>query len=311
MINVRIKIGEGNIEDIFTHHDLIYKDSDDITEAPIKNRYTSSYAEEAGNHTDPRTVQDAFDYNVRFVIDSQDTNIENVNAIVERFNQQLYTQEDGSDIRTYKKVTFYNDFKRVTIVGIPNPIAKPKEMFRTKGGHDYAEIEFTIHVSDPGLCDFSSTIIDDGIYKVIACAGASSRNNGHYLCANADGTLAHKNDVNELMLWEIGDIGQYGRVRIYNVGAKAYLNGTTKLQKDNTSVCFVYDSPAVRNSVGFNSQPNQSTGSNYGFINALNTGTGVGTYILDAGSSFVIVPYSHGDGDADLQKKVNDALANG
>lgn len=155
MINVRIKIGDGAIEDTFTAHKLIYMESDNRTEAPIKKRDTTSYAEDAGEHTDPRTVQDAFDYKVKFIIDGQNSDLKNVNAIIAAFNKKLYTQPTNSDVRTYKEVTFYNDFKRVKIVGLPEPIAQPTKMSRSKNGYDFAEVEFVIRVSDPTKCDFN------------------------------------------------------------------------------------------------------------------------------------------------------------
>lgn len=156
MINVRIKIGEGEIEDTFDAHKLIYMSSDHRTEAPIKARDTTSYAEEAGNHIDPRTVQDTFDYKVIFVIDGQDSDINSVNAIIAAFNSKLYTQTD--DIRTYKEVTFYNDFKRVKIVGLPEPVAECKEFKKSKNGYEFAQVEFTIHVNDPSKCDFNLSV---------------------------------------------------------------------------------------------------------------------------------------------------------
>ena len=72
MINVRLQIGDGEILDTFEAHKLIYKVADNRTEAPIKKRDTTSYAEEAGEHTDKRTVQDAFDSAVTFVMDWHD-----------------------------------------------------------------------------------------------------------------------------------------------------------------------------------------------------------------------------------------------
>lgn len=158
MINVRIKIGDGAIEDTFTAHKLIYMDADNRTEAPIKKRDVTAYAEKAGENTDPRTVQDAFDYKVRFIIDGQNTNLANVNAAIAAFNAKLYTQPANSDIRTYKEVTFYNDFKRVKIVGLPEPIAEPKEMKRSRNGFDFAEVELVIHVSDPTKCNFEKSV---------------------------------------------------------------------------------------------------------------------------------------------------------
>lgn len=157
MIKVRIQIGNGAVEDIFAAHKLIYKEADHRTEAPIKKRDTTTYIEQAGENTDPRTVQDAFDYKVTFIIDAFDRNLDNVNAIVAAFNAKLYTQQAGSDIRIYKTVTFWNDYKRVKIVGLPQPIAEPKELKRSKNGYDFAEVELVIRVDDPTKCDFNLT----------------------------------------------------------------------------------------------------------------------------------------------------------
>lgn len=158
MINVRIKIGDGAIEDTFAAHKLIYMDADNRTEAPIKKRDASSYVEQAGDNTDPRTVQDAFDYKVQFIIDGQDKDLKRVNSIIAAFNKKLYTQEADSDIRVYKEVTFYNDFKPHKIVGIPEPIAECKEFKKSKNGYEFAQVEFVIHVSDPTKCNFNLSV---------------------------------------------------------------------------------------------------------------------------------------------------------
>lgn len=158
MINVRIKIGDGAIEDTFAAHKLIYMDADNRTEAPIRKRDVTSYAEEAGEHTDPRTVQDAFDYKAQFIIDGQDKDLKRVNSIIAAFNSKLYTQETGSDIRTYKEVTFYNDFKPCKIVGLPEPIAECKEFKKSRNGYEFAQVEFVIHVSDPTKCNFEKSV---------------------------------------------------------------------------------------------------------------------------------------------------------
>lgn len=158
MINVRIKIGDGAIEDTFAAHKLIYMDADNRTEAPIRKRDVTSYAEEAGEHTDPRTVQDAFDYKVQFIIDGQDKDLKRVNSIIAAFNKKLYTQPANSDIRTYKEVVFYNDFKPHKIVGLPEPIAECKEFKKSKNGYEFAQVEFVIHVSDPTKCNFEKSV---------------------------------------------------------------------------------------------------------------------------------------------------------
>lgn len=155
MINVRIKIGDGAVQDTFDAHGLIYMKADNRTEAPIKKRDVTSYAEQPGENTDPRTVQDAFDYKVTFIIDGQDKDLKRVCDVVAAFNEKLYTQTAGSGIRIYKAVTFYNDFKNVKIVGLPEPIAEPKEFRKSRNGHEFAQVEFTIRVSDPTKCDFN------------------------------------------------------------------------------------------------------------------------------------------------------------
>lgn len=158
MINVRIKIGDGAIEDTFAAHKLIYIDADNRTEAPIKKRDVTTYAEQAGDNTDPRTVQDAFNYKVQFIIDGQDKDLKRVNSIIAAFNKKLYTQPANSDIRTYKEVTFYNDFKPCKIVGLPEPIAECKEFKKSRNGYEFAQVELVIHVSDPTKCNFEKSV---------------------------------------------------------------------------------------------------------------------------------------------------------
>lgn len=158
MINVRIKIGDGAIEDTYTAHKLIYMDADNRTEAPIKKRDVTTYAEQAGENTDKRTVQDAFDYKVQFIIDGRDKDLKRVNSIIAAFNKKLYTQPANSNIRTYKEVTFYNDSKPHKIVGLPEPIAECKEFKKSKNGYEFAQVELVIHVSDPTKCDFNLSV---------------------------------------------------------------------------------------------------------------------------------------------------------
>ena len=57
-----------------------------------------------------------------------------------------------------KTVTFYDDYKRVKIVGIPEVLDEAKSFYRMSGGGvlDCVEVELTIHVDNPKLCDFST-----------------------------------------------------------------------------------------------------------------------------------------------------------
>ena len=155
MIQSRLQIADGDILNLYDGYKLIHMETDTRFESPIKKRDTTSYAEEAGEHTDPRTVQDAFDYKVTFFVEAPNKDLTNANAVIDEFNRKLYTQ-DG-EIRTYKEITFYNDFKRIKIVGLPEPIQEAKSLYRRQNGEvmDCAQVEWTIRVSDPTQCDFN------------------------------------------------------------------------------------------------------------------------------------------------------------
>lgn len=156
MSDSRIKIGDGQINDFFKEFGFIYLDADERTEAPIKTRDATSYAEKAGEHVDPRTVQDAFDYTAKFLIECHNRNFENANTKIANFNKALYEQEKDSDIRTYKEIEFYNLHNRVKIVGLPDPIAEPTDFYRRSDGSamDCVMVELKIHVNDPTKCEF-------------------------------------------------------------------------------------------------------------------------------------------------------------
>ena len=156
MINVRIKIGNGEIYDTYKKYGLIYKESDNIIGAPIKDFDSTSYSGENGTHIDPRTVANSFDYKVTFIVLADNSNLNNANAKINAFNKALYSLTGDGDIRQYKEVTFYNDYKRVKIVGIPQAISEAKKSYRNRT--DCVEVEFVIKVEDPDKCDFNLSV---------------------------------------------------------------------------------------------------------------------------------------------------------
>lgn len=154
MIRVRLQIGDGNIIDTADNYDLVYISADSRFAAPIKEFEKTSYPEEEGEHILNKTVSDAFDYKVTWFVKA-DGSLGNANAVIARFNSLLYTQ-DG-DIKTFKQVTFYNDYKKVKIVGTPSLIQEATEFWRDAKGkqHDVVCVEWIIRVSKPSLCDFN------------------------------------------------------------------------------------------------------------------------------------------------------------
>ena len=156
MIRVRIKIGDGSILDTETAYGFVYLDSDKRVGPESKGFESTSYPEEEGEHIIPKTVDAAFDYKVKFFI--QASSLRNANERITDFNNLLYDYADeNSDVKVFKQVEFYNDYKRHKIVGYPQPIAEATDFWRDRKNQvqDIIIIEFTIRVTKPSLCDFN------------------------------------------------------------------------------------------------------------------------------------------------------------
>lgn len=155
MLTARIKIGSEEIRDT-RYFGLVYLSSDHVMGAPIKGFEETSYPEQEGVNICPKTVDDAFDYKVTFFI--QADSVDSANEKIRFFNSVLYEPpEQGSDVKTYHKVEFYNDYKRQKIVGYPQPISEAKDFWRDKRNqvNDIVIVEWTIRVVKPSECDFS------------------------------------------------------------------------------------------------------------------------------------------------------------
>ena len=156
MIKVRLQIGDGDIVDTIDGYGLVYLSSDNVFQAPLKAFATTNYAEENGEHSSNKTTLDAFDYKVEFLVRANGK-VENANATIANFNSLLYTQEKNSDIKVFKEVSFYNDYKKVLIVGRPSLINEAREFWRDANGlcHDVVKVEWVIRVSNPSKCNFN------------------------------------------------------------------------------------------------------------------------------------------------------------
>ena len=154
MIKVRLQIDSGEILDTIDGYGLVYVSSDHRFGAPIKEFEKTSYPEQEGEHIIAKTVSDAFDYKVTWFIKANGE-IYNANFLIGRFNSRLYTEENG--IKSFHQVTFYNDYKKVKIVGTPSLIQEATEFWRDANGkqHDVVCVEWTIRVTKPSLCNFN------------------------------------------------------------------------------------------------------------------------------------------------------------
>lgn len=157
MIRTKLRIGTGGLVDATDSYGLIYLSSDKRFSAPIKKRDTTTYAEEDGEHLDPRVVYDAFDYKVTFVIEAPNSDLTGVNATIKLLNNLMFPV-NSKGIKTGVPIEFHNPLDRVMIVGYPNPIAEATKVFRhtsNNEGLEWAQIEMTIRVTNPNLCNFN------------------------------------------------------------------------------------------------------------------------------------------------------------
>lgn len=155
MITSRIQIeGDKKIYDTESLFGFVQIESDNIFGAPIKAFEKTTYPEQSGEHIYPISVADAFDYKVKFFISAKG-GLETANWKIEEFNSSICTEVEGT--KTFKRISFYNDYKGVKIVGIPSPISQATEFWRDKSGkqHEVVCVELVIRVDKPNLCNFN------------------------------------------------------------------------------------------------------------------------------------------------------------
>lgn len=155
MLTARLKIADGETKDT-REYGLVYVSADHRFGAEFKDFDTTEYPEQEGENLNPKTTDAAFDYKVKFYIKAEGS-LENANQKIAAFNKLLYTQETDGGVKTVSQVSFYNDYKKVLIVGYPKPISEATDFWRDSNGgtHDVVVVEWTIRVSKPSLCDFN------------------------------------------------------------------------------------------------------------------------------------------------------------
>lgn len=166
MLTAEVRIGSGNVVDTLTEYGLVYLDSDKVVGPKSKGFDSTSYPEEEGEHIIPKTVDAPFDYKVKFFVDpgvpSGGTEALNTaNQKIKRFNEALfdYVLDPGgveTGVKQYKKVEFYNNYKRHLIVGYPQEIAEATDYWHDTANqlNDVVVVEWTIRVTKPSECNF-------------------------------------------------------------------------------------------------------------------------------------------------------------
>lgn len=162
MIKSRIKIGNGDILDFEYSFGFVQISSDNILGAPVKAFEQTTYPEQAGVNILPLTIEDSFEYKATFFIKAEGS-LGNANWKIAEFNNAISENIEG--LKRIKQITFYNDYKKVKIVGYPTPISDATEFWRDANGklHDVVCVELKIKVANPLLCNFN---LDSEDYEV-------------------------------------------------------------------------------------------------------------------------------------------------
>lgn len=135
---------------------------------------------------------------------------------------------------------------------------------------------------------------------VIAVGGETAREKGKYLSVTAEGRLITSNTLDMNAVWERGFDDESGEMTISNLGVKGYLytgNGARNMHLSETVLpIYMVESPELIGAWGLTTTADAKA-ADYVFLNALNTQTetesgGIGTWNLDAGSSFFFVDYN-------------------
>jgi hypothetical protein len=157
MIRVRLQIGNGEIVDTYDAYRLIYTGvSSHVLAAEANDFEETTYAEQDGRNIDNRATLKSFDYTVKFLVEAENSDIDNANKRINAFNKLLYSTASDSDIKTFNRVAFYNDDDKVKIVGYPKLISAATDFWRDRNGvlHDAVQVEWVIQVENPNECDF-------------------------------------------------------------------------------------------------------------------------------------------------------------
>lgn len=155
MVDIQINTPTTNYVSVYRAFGLLYLSSDNILEAPTNGFESTSYIDEPGEHIYNKTTAAAFDYKVKFLVEAPNKNLVSANSKIKAFND-AFRSVDENGVQTITKITLFNTYKRVKIVGYPSPISSPTSFFRDKNGveHDAVEVELTIRVDNPQECDF-------------------------------------------------------------------------------------------------------------------------------------------------------------
>lgn len=144
---IRIKIGNGEIQDAISTWGFHLMESDDIVVPPLKDYEYEQYPESAAVEMYPYTTMKTFDYSCTLLAIGNEST---VNTTIKNFYDSLFEITTGVDLRRALPITIYNDWKGISVTGyvkiLDGKDSYPKLTEHEKGAFLF---DFNIFVSDP------------------------------------------------------------------------------------------------------------------------------------------------------------------
>lgn len=152
---------------------------------------------------------------------------------------------------------------------------------------------------------------------VIAVGGESARARGKYMAVTAEGRLITTNTLNENAVWEKGYDEELEAEVITNLAVKGYLyegNASRNITLSATpKPISLVASEKIIGAYGITTDMEADASTSGAFLNALNTSAngedgGIGTWNLDAGSSFFTLAWDPSVTAADIDSQVDELI---
>lgn len=148
MTGLRLRIGDGDVFDPRLNYGMELMEAENRFGPPKKAHAVSSYIDEPGEHIDPRTVADAFDYKIKVLITARRP--DTVATVINAFNGDIKETDEGG-VDRYKTLSIILPGMDIMIAGIPDPIETPEDFF-TWRNEQCAVAEIKVRVNDPSKC---------------------------------------------------------------------------------------------------------------------------------------------------------------
>jgi hypothetical protein len=147
--DLRIRIDDGETRSMASLG-FHLMDSPDVLVPPQREYETERFPESNGAKIYPYTTYEPFDYTCEMLFVGS---IDEMNSHIRLLWNQMFEQEPYGHVRRAKRLTLYNDYKGVSIVGYAKEMPGEETFIEITEG--FWRFKFTIFVASPQECSWS------------------------------------------------------------------------------------------------------------------------------------------------------------